>query len=227
MKMSRFTLGRTKKRIEQIAEAFDHATTDDQRNKAMSALDKFSWAEWRVFIKVVDEDFRKYSPLLLTLLVNLENEEDVKRFRKEFPNETRFDSENILRLRNELREVWEKPQREVERAVAKWFDEVPMTQQHRWFIRHELSIVRPVNNLAGSMARALFQWRDYCSTCANPACNGKRFVASRKDQKYCLLTEECAKYGHRAASRRHYQKRFKADGPQNMKESTPMMKGTR
>jgi hypothetical protein len=202
MKMSRFS----RDRVNRIVEAFD------RREKVEPAIARLSWGELRLLIKIMDERDKEGSPWLLTTLVNVETDADLKLLRDEIPMEEKAErDEDILRLRDELRAVWGKPQHEVEATVATWFKKVPIDpEQERWLILHELGVIRPVN-LAGTLARAMFQWHEYCFSCANPACNGKRFVASRKDQKYCLLTEECAKYGHRAASRRHYQKQAKAD----------------
>ncbi len=210
MKMSRLS----RDRVNRIVEAFD------RREDVEAPIAQLSWDELRLLIRVMDDRERKHSPELLTTLINIETEADLQSFRDEMLMEMEpafASNKTILRLRDELRAVWGKPQREIERAVDKWFDEVPIDpKQDAWLILHELGIIRP-RNLAGSVGRAMFQWHEYCFTCTNPACNGTRYVASRKDQKYCLRTEECAKYGHRAAALRHYRKQAKATSRKSRK----------
>jgi hypothetical protein len=211
MKMSRIRSAR----INQIIEATDRATTPEKLNKVVAAIDKLSWDGMRDLVAGLDKRDYEFAPWMLTRLVNLDGEKDLESFREEIPEFEKETDKDVLRLRDEVRAVWGKPladgesgsqfpRNPLEKAVRGWFNEsLDNWDRDRWLLIPELGLMRPVNNLAGSVARAMFHWHKYCFTC--PACNGKRYVARRADQKYCLLTEECKKYGHRAAARRHYQ----------------------
>jgi hypothetical protein len=191
-------------RAKKIMEAWDLASTPEQTAKVLAVIPSLSWDETRDLVKAIERHDYERAPWLLTTLVNLQTKEDIATFREDWSGQET--DKSILNLRDELRQVWGRSQRDIESKVKEWFDELlDGWNLDDWLVLPELGMIRP-HTLVGIVARSLFQLHTYCFTCSNPACNGTRFVASRKDQKYCLLTEECAKYGHRAAARRHYRK---------------------
>lgn len=223
MLMSRLS----REKIDQFVAATRSAATEAQMKEILAIVENMSWRELGGGLKAMDERNKSSLPSLLTLMANIETAEDLPYFREQWPAETSLETnENILRLSAELKEVWGKPETEVERVARQWFKEYPTTDPNRWLVLPQLSYVSPAANLPGAMARAMFLFHEYCSTCQNPACKGTRYVAGRHSQKHCLLTPDCAKYGHRAAARRHYKKKAKADGRKSRNPDRSLKPGT-
>lgn len=143
---------------------------------------------------------------LLCDLANM-NPGDRDRLQKHFPSIPDDESEEaLLALRDQLRAIWpSKPNRDIPRqaVLQEWFETQALTDPEKWFVLFQWGIIRPVF-FRGELAWAFCRHSSRLAMCGNPECPAPYFVASKRTQKYCSKTDECARYATRAAALKYW-----------------------
>src|SRR6187399_1888683 len=147
-----------------------------------------------------------HRPFLLTELANLSSH-GLPMFQKYL---TKYfmtvSDDDVLRIRDELREIWSHQLMKAQQTIAGWLtwkptpDQIQSRAYSPFFPSLEFgSILLDTRNFHAQLAQAVLERNKYMKICGNPECLNPYFLARRSDQRFCEQGS-CTDYGHRRAA---------------------------
>jgi hypothetical protein len=138
---------------------------------------------------------------LLTTLAN--SQDGLKQFRQKFRGFSSYGDKQVLKLRDDLREVWRIPADSSE-IIQEWLDSEPALRIAPDPYGGGFTLSPQFSNLPGRLVFAIIRASNMLAVCENPDCPAPFFVAVKAVQRYC--SSSCAAPAKRAAKMRWWRR---------------------